>query len=56
MQPTPVFLPGESHEQKSLASYSPWGYKESDMTKQLNTQDESDKKEPSMPKFVGEAF
>ena len=27
-QPTPVFLPGESHEQKSLAVYSP----ESDMT------------------------
>ena len=26
-QPTPVFLPGESHGQKSLASYSPWGRK-----------------------------
>ena len=26
-QPTPVFLPGESHGQKSLASYSPWGHK-----------------------------
>ena len=24
-QPTPVFLPGESHGQRSLASYSPWG-------------------------------
>ena len=23
-QPTPVFLPGESHGQKSLAGYSPW--------------------------------
>ena len=31
--PTPVFLPGESHGQKSLAGYSPWGCKESDMTK-----------------------
>ena len=31
-QPTPVFLPGESHEQRSLAGYSPWGCKESDMT------------------------
>ena len=31
-QPTPVFLPGESHEQGSLAGYSPWGQKESDMT------------------------
>ena len=28
----PVFLPGESHGQRSLAGYSPWGYKESDMT------------------------
>jgi len=26
-QPTPVFLPGESHRQKSLAGYSPWGHK-----------------------------
>ena len=24
-QPTPVFLPGESHGQSSLAGYSPWG-------------------------------
>ena len=31
-QPTPVFLPRESHEQRSLASYSPWGRKEVDMT------------------------
>ena len=31
----PVFLPGEFHEQKSLTSYSPWGCKESDMTKWL---------------------
>ena len=28
--PTPVFLPGESHGQRSLAGYSPWGGKESD--------------------------
>ena len=31
-QPTPVFLPGESNGQRSLAGYSPWGRKESDMT------------------------
>ena len=31
-QPTPVFLPGESHEQRNLVGYSPWGRKESDMT------------------------
>jgi len=26
-QPTPVFLPGESHGQRSLTGYSPWGLK-----------------------------
>ena len=31
-QPTPVFLPGESHGQRSLAGYSPQGCKESDTT------------------------
>ena len=36
-QPTPVFLPGEFHGQKSLAGYSPWDHKESDMTEQLHT-------------------
>ena len=36
-QPTPVFLPGESHGQRSLAGYSPQGRKESDMTKRLHT-------------------
>ena len=29
---TPVFLPGESHGQGTLAGYSPWGHKESDTT------------------------
>ena len=33
--PTPVFLPREFHGQRSLADYSPWGRKESDMTEQL---------------------
>ena len=31
-QPTPGFLPGESHGQRSLVDYSPWGHKESDTT------------------------
>ena len=31
-QPTPVFLPGKSHGQWSLAGYSPCGCKELDMT------------------------
>ena len=29
---TPVYLPGESHGQRSLARYSPWGCPESDTT------------------------
>ena len=32
-QLAPVFLPGKSHGQRSLAGYSPWGHKESDTTK-----------------------
>ena len=33
--PTPLFLPGEFHGQRSLEGYSPWGLKESDLTEQL---------------------
>ena len=36
-QPTPVFLPGELHEQRSLAGSSPRGHTESGMTKRLST-------------------
>ena len=36
-QPTPDSFLEKSHGQRSLASYSPWGHKESDMTEQLNT-------------------
>ena len=35
-QPTSVFLPGESHGQRSLVGYSLWGHKESDMTEWLH--------------------
>ena len=35
-QPTPVFLPGESHGQRSLACCDSRGCKESDMTERLN--------------------
>ena len=35
-QPTPVFLPGESHGQKSLAGYSAKGPKELDMTEMMH--------------------
>ena len=36
-QLTPVFLPEESHGQRSLVGYSPWSHKESDTTEQLST-------------------
>ena len=35
-QPTPVFLPGKPHGQRSLAGYSPWGRIKLDITWQLN--------------------
>ena len=35
-QSTPVFLPGKSHGQRTLAGYSPWGRKESDTTERLH--------------------
>ena len=31
-QPTPVFLPGKSHGQRSLVDYNPWGHEKSDTT------------------------
>ena len=34
-QPTPVFLPGESHRQQGLVGYSPYGHKDLDMTELL---------------------
>ena len=36
--PTPVLLPGESHGQRSLAGYSPWGYTELDTTEATKQQ------------------
>ena len=33
--PTPAFLPGEFHGQRSPVGYSPWGHKESDTTERL---------------------
>ena len=34
-QPTPVFLPGKFHGQRSLVGYSPQGHKELDTTEHL---------------------
>ena len=36
-QPTPVFLPGKSHQQRSLEGYSPWGHKESEASEHTHT-------------------
>ena len=36
-QPTPVFLPGESHGQRSLVGYSPRGHKKLDMAEHAHT-------------------
>ena len=33
--PTPVFLPGESHGQRSLIGHSPWSHRESDTAERL---------------------
>ena len=35
-QPTPVFLPGESHGRRSLVGYSPQSRRESDTTERLH--------------------
>ena len=40
-QPTPVFLPGESHGQRSMVGYSPWGRTESDMTEHTVAEEEN---------------
>ena len=37
LQSNPVFLPGESHGQRSLVSYSPRGHEESDTTERRST-------------------
>ena len=42
-QPTPVFLPGRSHGQRSLVDYSPWGQKELDTTLCLSTDTHTNK-------------
>ena len=34
---SPVFSPGEAHEERSLAGYSPWGCKELEKTERGST-------------------
>ena len=43
-QPTPVFLPGKSHGQRSLAGYSLWSCKELDKTWRLNNNNNNNNK------------
>ena len=46
-QPAPLFFPGESHGQRNLGGYSPWGHKETDKT-ELPTLSLSLRNPPSM--------
>ena len=41
-QPTPVFLPGKFHGQRSLAGYSLWGQKELNMTEHTHRHTHTD--------------
>ena len=43
--PTPVFLPGESHEQSNLKGYSLWGHKELGTTEWLSMHATTDSEE-----------
>ena len=45
--PTPVFLPGKSHGQRSLVDYSPYGRKETDRTKHIHISAKKASKSPS---------
>ena len=47
-QSTLVFLPGESHGQRSLEGYSPWGHIESVSTERLSSSNSS----PFIPKYL----
>ena len=53
--PTPVFLPGEFHGQRSLAgyNYSPWGCKESNVTERLSLKEHLQR--PALSPWGGEA-
>ena len=45
-QPTTVFLPGKSHEHRSLVGCGPWGHKELVTSEWLNTNDKNKKVSP----------
>ena len=50
-QSTPVFLPGESHGQRILTGYSPWGCKELNMAEQLDNKNSTSRYKVPWPQF-----
>ena len=54
--PTSGFLPGESHGQRSLAGYTPWGCKESDTTEQLTLHPQSWMEGSHLASFEGQVL
>ena len=52
-QPTPGFLPGEFHGQRSLTGYSPWGCKESDTAERLGSAHDSTRNKPRLAAGAG---
>ena len=55
-QPTPLFLPGESHGQKSLVGCNLWGHTELDMTEATYTPTHYMQITESREKFIGLPF
>ena len=60
-QPTPVFLPGKPHGQRSLEGYSPWDRKECNTTKHARTDNDCSlyiqalPKRYNQPSYAGES-
>ena len=52
-QPTPIFLLGESHGERSLEGYSPWGHKELDTTQHSTAQQQGKAPEFAFPTSSG---
>ena len=55
-QPSSVFLPRESHIQKSLVGYSSWGHKESDTTELCIDQKAQPRSFSSFSNYVSSYF
>ena len=55
-QPTPGFLPGKFHRQRSLAGCSPWDRKELDMSEQIMILERSESINKSFDTFYMENY